>query len=61
MLEQGKSERSPPEVEGAVERTCDELTVTHKPIPLCHLGVGGRRKRSRSEIEPGKKGGVGGR
>jgi len=35
------------EEEGAAETTCDELTTT--PIP------------NRIEVEPGKKGGVGGR
>jgi len=56
-LEQGQSARSPPhEEEGAAETTCDELTVTptpHPPVPL--------RERNRSEIEPGKKVGVGGK
>jgi len=59
-LEQGQSVRSPPpEEEGAGETTCDELTATsiaHPPVLL-----GGRRERNRSEAEPGKKGGVGGR
>jgi len=47
----------PPEEEGAAETTCDELTVT--PIPHPPVPLGGRRKRNRSEAEPGKKGGVG--
>jgi len=58
-LEQGKSVRSlPHEEEGAAE-TCDELTVTQIPCPPAPLGV--RRERNGSEVEPGKKGGVGGR
>jgi len=59
-LEQGQSVRSPPaEGEGAAETTCDELTAT--PIPHPPAPLGGRRERNRSEVEPGKKGGVGGR
>jgi len=38
---------------------CDELTTTPFPCPPAPLG--GRRKRNGSEVEPGKKGGVGGR
>jgi len=57
-LEQGKSVRSPsPEEEGAAETTCDELTIT--PIPRPPALLGGRRERNRSEVEPGKKRGVG--
>jgi len=60
MLEQEKSVRSlPPEEEEAAETTCDELTVTRIPRPPALLGW--RRERNRSEVEPGKKGGVGGR
>ena len=60
MLEQGKSMRSPPpEEEGAAETMRDELTVT--PIPCPPVPLGGRRQRNGSEVEPGKKGGVGGR
>jgi len=58
MLEQGQSVRSPPpEGQGAAETTCNELTITsipHPPVPLR-----GRRERNGSEVEPGKKGGVG--
>jgi len=58
--EQGKSVRSPPPEEEAVaETTCDELTVT--PIPHPPAPLGGRRERNGSEVEPRKKGGVGGR
>jgi len=61
MLEQGQSVRSPPpEEEGAAETTCDDLTVTPIPHPPAPLGWG-RRERNRSEVEPRKKGGVGGR
>jgi len=60
MLEQGQSVRSPPpEEEGVAETTCDEQTITpipHPPVPLW-----GRRERNGSEVEPGKKGGMGGR
>ena len=60
MLEQGKCVRSlPPEEEGAAETTCDDLTVT--PIPHPPVLLGGRRERNRSEVQPRKKGGVGGR
>ena len=59
-VEQEKSVRSPPpEEEGAAETTCDELTATPIPVPLCCCGGGGRGIRSKAE--PGKKGGVGGR
>jgi len=58
-LEQGQSVRSPPPEEGAAETMCDELTTT--PIPHPSVLLGGRRERNRSEAEPGKKGGVGGR
>jgi len=52
--------RSPPlEGQGATETVWDELTVT--PIPHSPAPLGGRRERNTSEIEPGKKGGVGGR
>ena len=47
----------PPEEEEAAETRCDELTTT--PIPLRCWRGGGREFRS--EVEPGKKGGVGGR
>jgi len=51
-LEQGKSMRSlPPEGQS------DELTATPIPCPLAPLG--GRRERNRSEVKPGKKGGMG--
>jgi len=57
-MKQGKIERSPlPEEQGAAETTCDELTAS--PIPLCHSGGEGREIKS--EVEPMKKGGVGGR
>jgi len=60
MLELRKSVRSPPpQGEGAAEITCDELTVT--PIPRPPALLRGRRERNRSEVEPRKKGGVGGR
>jgi len=49
----------PPEEEGAAETTRDELTVT--PIPRPPAPLGGRRERNGSEVEPRKKGGVGGR
>ncbi|KAK4817118.1 hypothetical protein QYF61_027981 [Mycteria americana] len=42
------------EEEGA-ETTCDELTATPIPHPLCCFGGGGREIGS--EVEPGKKGG----
>jgi len=59
-LEQGQSVRSPPpEEKGAAETTCDELTTT--PIPRPPAPLGGRRERNGSEVEPGKKGMVGGR
>jgi len=52
--------RSPPsEEEGAAETTWDELTITPTPRPPVPLG--GRRERNGSEVEPVKKGGVGGR
>jgi len=47
------------EEEGAAETTCDELTATPFPVPLCCSGGGGREIGS--EVEPGKKGQVGGR
>ena len=60
MLEQGQSVRSPPpEEEEAAETPCDELTVTPIPRPPVLLGGGGREIRS--EVEPRKKGDVGGR
>ena len=62
MLEQGQSvRRPPPQKEGAAETTCDELTATPVPHLPVLLGVGGRRYRNRVKVEPGKKGGVGGR
>jgi len=60
MLEQGQSVRSlPPEGKGVVETTCDELTTT--PIPRPPAPLPRRREINGSEVEPGKKGGVGGR
>jgi len=60
MLEQRKSVRSPPpEEEGAAETKCDELTATSIPCPPVLLRW--RRQRNGSEVEPGKKGGVGGK
>jgi len=60
MLELGQSVRSPPpEEEGAAETTCDELTAA--PIPRPPALLRGKRERTGSEAEPGKKGGVGGR
>jgi len=57
-LEQEKSVRSPlPEEEGAAEAMCDGLTITPLPRPAVPLGSR-RRERNRSEVEPGKKGGV---
>jgi len=59
-LEPGQSVRSPPpEEDGAAETACDELTTAPVPCPPALLG--GRRERNRSEVEPGKKVGVGGR
>jgi len=59
-LEQRQSARSPPpEEEGAAETTCDGLTIP--PIPRPPVLLRGRRERSGSEVEPRKKGGVGGR
>jgi len=59
-VELGKSVRSlPPEGQGAAETTCGGLTIT--PIPCPPAPLGGRRERNGSEVEPGKKGGVGGR
>jgi len=48
-----------PEEEGVAETMCDELTVI--PIPCPPAPLVGRRERNGSEVEPGKKGGVGGR
>jgi len=60
MLEQGQRVRLlPPEEKGAAETTCDELTTA--PIPRPPALLRGRRERNRSEAEPRKKGGVGGR
>jgi len=52
--------RSPPlEGQGAAETTCNEPTATPTPHPPApHWG---RRERNGSEVEPAKKGGVGGR
>jgi len=62
MLEQGKSERSLcPEEEGVAETTCDELTVTRNPHSLSPCAAQGEESRNVSEVERGKKGGVGGR
>ena len=49
----------PPEVQGAAE-ACDELTVTpiHHPPALLE---GEKVEKQISEVDPGKKGGVGGR
>ena len=59
MLEQGNDERSPPpEDEEAAETPCDELTVT--PIPRPPVPLRGAEVEARSEVEPGKMGGVGG-
>jgi len=59
MLEQGQSVRSPPpKGQGVAETACDELTLT--PIPRPPAPLGGRRERNGSEVEPRKKGGVGG-
>jgi len=42
--------------EGAAERTCYGLTMTaYSPSPL-HQSRGGRGKKKRSEVEPGKRG-----
>jgi len=50
--------RSPPaEEEEAAETTCDEPTAT--PIASPPAPLGGRRERNGSEVESGKKGGVG--
>jgi len=55
-----QSVRSPPtEEEEVAETTCDELTIVPIPSPLAPLG--GRRWRNVSEVEPRKKGGMGGR
>ena len=48
----------PPEQEGAAETTCDELTTT--PIPRPPVLLRGGEVEAGSEVEPGKKGGVGG-
>jgi len=57
-LERGQRVRSPPpEEEGAAQTTCDELTATSIPHPPAPPG--GRRERNGSEVEPGKKRGVG--
>ena len=62
MLEQRKSVRSPPpEEEGAAETTCDELTQTPIPRPPAPLGGEEEVEKIGSEVEPRKKGGVGGR
>jgi len=59
-LEQQQRVRSIlPEEEGTAETTCDELTVI--PIPRPPAPLGWRRERNGIEVEPGKKGGVGGR
>jgi len=49
----------PPEEEGAAETTCEELTAAPISRPLSRLGW--RSWRNMSEVEPGKKGGVGGK
>jgi len=52
-------EESSPEEEGVAETTCDELTVTpipHPPVPLRE-----ERWRNMIEVEPRKKGGLGGK
>jgi len=53
-------EESPPEEEGAADTTCDELTIAPIPHAPAMLGCG-RGKEFVTEVEPGKKGGVGGR
>ena len=59
MLEQGQCVRSSPcEKEGVT--MCDKLTTTLIPRPPVPLRKGGGRD-IRSEVEPRKKGGVGGR
>ena len=51
--------RSPlPEEEGVPETMCDELTTT--PIPRPPVLLWGEEVETRSEVEPGKMGGVGG-
>jgi len=58
MLGLGKSVRSPThEEEEPAETMCDELTAI--PIPRPPAPLRGRRERNRSEVQPGKKGGVG--
>jgi len=47
----------PPEEEGAAETTSDGVTVT--PTPHAPVLLRGRREKNRSEVELGKKGGVG--
>jgi len=52
--------RSPPlEEEGMAQTMCNELTAA--PIPSPFAPLGGRRERNGSEVEPGKKGGLGAR
>ena len=41
--------------------TCDERTTAPISCPPALYGGGGRRERNGSEVEPGKKRGVGGR
>ena len=54
MLEQGQSVRSPPpEEEGAAEATCDELTTTPIPQPLCCCGE--EREKSGVKLGLGKR------
>jgi len=53
-------EESSPEEEAAAETMCDELTTVPTPCPPVLLG-GRRQRKIRSEVEPGKKGRVGGR
>ena len=43
------------------ETTCDELTVTRNPHSLSPCAAQGEESRNVSEVERGKKGGVGGR
>jgi len=49
----------PPENNGTTETTCDELTIT--PIPRPPAPLGWEEVENGTEVEPRKKGGVGGR
>jgi len=60
VLKQGQSVRSlAAEEEGAAETTCDELIAIPTPHPPARVGGRGGREIG-SEVEPGKKEGVGG-